>query len=129
MIACFGKTAAFQKPGKIIPGRMLHNAKGTKRNFFCVILDCNFLMTEVDINRCAKLIAVKKTHPRFDIGIRAETVGTGDLIVYRLPADLKGARDLGNTFSLLLHGSHLNDLWQRKSRFSSSCMAQCFFFR
>ena len=102
MIACFGKTAAFQKPGKIIPGRMLHNAKGTKRNFFCVILDCNFLMTEVDINRCAKLIAVKKTHPRFDIGIRAETVGTGDLIVYRLPADLKGARDLGNTFSLLL---------------------------
>ena len=49
-------------------------------------------MTEVDINRCAKLIAVKKTHPRFDIGIRAETVSTGNLIVYRLPADLKGAR-------------------------------------
>ena len=63
-------------------------------------------MTEVDINRCAKLIAVKKTHPRFDIGIRAETVGKGDVIVYRLPADLKGARDLGNTFSLLLQGSH-----------------------
>ena len=84
-------------------------------------------MAEVDINRCAKLVAVKKTHPRFDIGIRAETVGTGNLIVYCLPADLKGARDLGNTFSLLLHGSHLNDLWQRKSGFSSSRMAQGFF--
>lgn len=102
MVACLWKAAAFQKPLKIIPCRMLHYAECTKRNFMGIVLDHDFFVLEVYIDRCAKLVAVQKAHPGFHIRVIAEAVSAVDLIVHGLPTDLKSSCDLRNAFSLLL---------------------------